>query len=156
MKPINRYKANIKDYEIVKELGRGTFSIVYEVKNIKTAFPSFTVNVSYRTQKILIVFRKKYLVQRDQIIASTVITSDDLSKLTNGSFDQEKTFDLLEPRKKAANKDNFYGEPNRKILGKVDIKMSIVEEMQTPDYGAIRKFSKMHSGQEYSKIKIYQ
>ena len=36
MKPINRYKANIKDYEIVKELGRGTFSIVYEVKNIKT------------------------------------------------------------------------------------------------------------------------
>ena len=66
----------------------------FEVKQIRTTFPSFTVNVSDRTEKILIVFRKKYLVQRDPIIASTVITSDDLPKLINGSFDQEKEFDL--------------------------------------------------------------
>lgn len=128
----------------------------FEVKQIRTAFPSFTVNVSDRTEKILIVFRKKYLVQRDPIIASTVITSDDLPKLINGSFDQEKEFDLLEPRKKATNKENFFGEPNRKILGKVDVKMSIADERQIPEYAAIRKISKIHSGQEFPKTKIYQ
>lgn len=36
MKPICRYITNIEDYEIVKEIGRGSFSIVYEVNNVKT------------------------------------------------------------------------------------------------------------------------
>lgn len=125
-----------------------------EVKNLKTDFPCFTVNISDKTEKILLVFRKKYLVQRDPIIASTVITFNDFPKLTHNSTNNVvKTFDLLEPRKKMANKQN--SEATRKIVGRAEVKLELLDEIQIMNELIVeRKNVKKHSGQEYSKINM--
>lgn len=129
------------------------FNTTFEVKNIKTAFPSFTVNVSDRTEKILIVFRKKLVVQRDPIIASAVITNEDFPKFANDSFEPViRALDIYEPRKKSLNKENSKTDPRRKVLGKLMVKLALIEEMQIPTYNVERFNSKKHSGLEYAKI----
>lgn len=124
----------------------------FEAKNMKTTRPFFSVKINDKTEKILIVMRKKSFSQKDPIIASTVIKSGQFPVKFNDITNTEmKTINLLESLQHS-NKKNTKSCGNRKIVGKFDIQFSLTQELPYQSKNTIMQFNKKKNGKGYAKM----
>ena len=115
---------------------------------MKESHPFFSVKVDEKTDKLLIVLRKKSFVKKDPIIASTIIKRSEIPQKFNDIANTEmKTINLLEPLQNNGKKNT-----NRKVVGKFNVLFSLSQELPYQKSLFNHQMSKKHNGQGYSKI----
>ena len=120
----------------------------FEAKNMQTTRPFFSVKINEKTEKILIVMRKKSFSQKDPIIASTVISNKQIPMKFNDIANTEmKTINLLEPVQHSGKKNT-----NRKVIGKFDIQFSLTQELPFNNNNTIKTINKKRNGKGYAKM----
>ncbi|KAK8845867.1 hypothetical protein M9Y10_020793 [Tritrichomonas musculus] len=120
----------------------------FEAKNMQTTRPFFSVKINEKTEKILIVMRKKSFSQKDPIIASTVISNKQIPMKFNDIANTEmKTINLLEPLQNSGKKNG-----NRKIIGKFDIQFSLSQVLPSTSGNTMKQASKKKNGKGYAKM----
>lgn len=96
---------------------------VIEAKKINNIHHFFNVNISKDTKKIMFVFRKKNYLQNDPIIASTIVSIDQLPKSANDSSNTEmKNINIYEPLHNI--KNIKFANQGRRIFGQMQIQFS--------------------------------
>lgn len=96
--------------------------------------------VSTATEKIIIVFRKKSYFHGDPIIAASVIFAKDLPKNLSEPA-QIKLFNIYEPNhnnennKKNNRFQDSYKKNDRKIIGKMQVQMSLTDPFHLKSFG---------------------
>lgn len=98
----------------------------------------FNVNISKRTEKIIVVFRKKSFFFQDPIIASTVIHQKDLPHEIGANSQINIEFPIFEPIQASNNKSH------RKIIGHMQLSMSLNPAFYEAE-GTRRSTSKHHN-----------
>lgn len=94
-------------------------------KKIAEDHPDFYFEISDLTKKIIVIFRSKSNIKKDNIFASTIIRSDQFPKNTNDKNNKEmKNILIYEPFPNDFNTNNSVLE-NRKVLGKMEVKFSL-------------------------------
>ena len=120
----------------------------FEAKKMQTTRPFFSVKINEKTEKILIVMRKKSFSQKDPIIASTVISNKQIPMKFNDIANTEmKTINLLEPVQHSGKKNT-----NRKVIGKFDIQFSLTQELPFNNNNTIKTINKKRNGKGYAKM----
>ncbi|KAK8845721.1 hypothetical protein M9Y10_020639 [Tritrichomonas musculus] len=120
----------------------------FEAKKMQTTCPFFSVKIDEKTEKILIVMRKKSFSQKDPIIASTVIQSNQIPMNFNDMANTEmKTINLLEPVQHSGKKNT-----NRKVIGKFNIQFSLTQELPFNSNNTIKTTNKKRNGKGYAKM----
>lgn len=100
---------------------RSKKNITFEAPYLKKVRPSFSVNINEKTEKILIVFRKKKFSDNDPILGSIVIPKGEFPTNFDDIANTElKLIDLLEPLQHLTDKC-----VNRKIIGRFYIQFSL-------------------------------
>lgn len=96
--------------------------------------------VSTATEKIIIIFRKKSYFHGDPIIAASVIFAKDLPKNLSEPA-QIKLFNIYEPNhnnennKKNNRFQDSYKKNDRKIIGKMQVQMSLTDPFHLKSFG---------------------
>ena len=122
-----------------------------EAKKMNTSRPFFSVNINDKTEKLLIVIRKKSFSQKDPIIASTVLNRDQFPTKFNDNTNTElKTIKLLEPVQQASKKNTKSS--NRKSVGQIDLQFSLSQDFICKKNTIKSQLGKKRNGQGYSKI----
>lgn len=103
----------------------------------------FSLNITNKTKKVIMVFRKKQFFSEDPIIASTIIHSSDFPTLPEGMehFDSDpistevKTLNIYYPLQKQIQEERAKGENTkqmvRKILGQMQVQLSFTAPYTT-------------------------
>ncbi|KAK8841917.1 hypothetical protein M9Y10_026869 [Tritrichomonas musculus] len=100
-----------------------TFNI--NAKKIEEFHQSFTFEVSKLTKKLIIIFRRKSHLKKDNIIASTIIRSDQFPKdLNDKTNSKAKNIQIYEPFPKELNDYQSVLE-NRKVLGQMEVQFTL-------------------------------
>lgn len=122
----------------------------FEAKKIRSFFQTFSVVITEKTEKILIVFRKKSFLQQDPIIASTNIISSQLPQVQDASNGKLQIINIYEPFKRTSNTN--VDNNSRRIIGKFDIQFTV--EQIKPHYSNIirHRENKFRNGESYTKI----
>ena len=121
----------------------------FDANKMKTAHPFFTIKINEKTEKILIVIRKKSFSQKDPIVASAIIKKGQFpTKFEDISNTRMSAIDLLEPLQHCGKKSPS----SRKIVGKIDIQFSLTQEMSSKNTTFKAKISKKKNGQGYAKM----
>lgn len=124
--------------------------ISFEAQNLRKAHPSFAINVSEKTEKILIVFRKKSFSDADPIIGSTIISKGEFPINFEDSANTElKLIDLYEPLQHLSIKGS-----NRQIIGRFYLHFSLTYEISNINSGFNQVLAN-NSKEENSKIDLY-
>ena len=89
-------------------------AFITEAKQMNSINHDFKVNITDKTQDIIVVFRKMEILQ-DPIIASTTISSKELPTTLNKA--ENKSFEIYEPAQKS-NKD-------RHVFGQMQIQFKL-------------------------------
>lgn len=98
-------------------------ALIIDAKKLKNFHHFFSINISYQTEKILFVIRKKNIVQNSPIIASTVIYSNQIPMSNDDQNNKEvKNINLYEPVQSLNKKSN----KKRKILGLMQVQFSLI------------------------------
>lgn len=99
---------------------------VYEMNSIQ---PTFKIQVNDKTEKIVIVFRKKGIFGSDHIIASTVIKTQDIHIFKELISSEHQKITIFEP---IQNKNNNKSIPNknRRIVGTTEVEFTLTEEFR--------------------------
>lgn len=131
-------------------------AMTFDTKKIYAAHPSFTVNFSEITEKIVIVFRRKSMLSNDHIIASTVINSDEFPQLFKDAESIEmRRINIYEPVQHMS-KDNNKVVKNltdRKIVGKMEIQLSLCERFERQNNNLNNQFySKNNNNKQFPKM----
>lgn len=125
-------------------------SFVIDMKKINEIHHFFNVNISEKTKKIIVVFRKKSIIQSDPIIASTIIHSNEFPKSCYDSNNTElKQISIYEPIKNRAELRE-----NRQALGQMQVQLSLQDAFPDGTFTTKcnYKISKIHKGEGYSKV----
>lgn len=128
-------------------------SFFINAKDIHHCHHFFTVNITNQTKKIIVVFRKKSIIQNDPIIASTIIHSNEFPKSKDDSQNSDvKRIDIYEPISNGPGTLNPGQE--RKIYGQMQIQMSLDNPFQdTPFTKQVNyNIGKIHNGEGYAKV----
>ena len=124
----------------------------FDAKKMKTVHPFFSVKIDDKTEKILIVVRKKNFTEKDPIIASTVIKSGQFpTKFNDVSNTELKTINLLEPLQHSGKRISKSTE-DRKVVGKVDLCFTLTQEIECQKNLFKPHFNKKRNGQGYAKM----
>lgn len=103
-------------------------SFSFEGKKIDCTHPFMSVKIHKRTEKILIVFRKKNFAQKGPVFASSTLKPSDFPKSFDESAKNElKNFKIFEPVQNLSKRKSTKSE-DRKIIGNLIIKFSLTEE----------------------------
>lgn len=125
----------------------------FDAKKIQTVSPLFSVRIDEKTEKVLIVIRKKSFSDNDPIIASTVIKNDQFLKNINDQSNIElKTIDFYEPVQKVVSKKITKSKIKRKIVGIAELFFSITHEIQCQKRSLITHFRIMKNEKKFPKI----
>ncbi|KAK8890990.1 hypothetical protein M9Y10_028192 [Tritrichomonas musculus] len=130
-------------------------AMTFDTKKIYAVHPSFTVNFSEITEKIVIVFRRKSMLSNDHIIASTVINSDEFPQLFKDAESIEmRRINIYEPvqhmskeNKKVAK--NLY---DRKIVGKMEIQLSLCERFERQNNNLNNQLYSKNNNKQFPKM----
>ncbi|KAK8840627.1 hypothetical protein M9Y10_030400 [Tritrichomonas musculus] len=124
-------------------------SNVFDAKKIQSARPFFSVRINEKTEKILIVIRKKSFAGNDPIIASTVIQNGQFPTKFEDSNTEVKTIELLEPvhRDKKITKTK-----DRKIKGQVCAVFTLSKDLPIRNNNKKFSFSKKRDSKGFSKV----
>ncbi|KAK8897682.1 hypothetical protein M9Y10_015646 [Tritrichomonas musculus] len=122
----------------------------FEAKKMQTTRPFFSLKINEKTEKILIVLRKKSFSEKDPIIASTVIGKVDIPNKFNDITNTEmKTINLLEPVQHSGKKNG-----DRQIIGKFSLQFSLTQELPSTSKNTIKPARK-RSFKGYSKMNSF-
>ena len=126
-------------------------AFTFEAKKIESTRPFFSVKIDKKTDKLIIVLRKKSFSEKDPIIASTVIKRDQLpTKFNDNTNTEMKTIKLLEPVQQNCKK-NVHKGSTRKSVGQIELQFSLTQEFScSKNTMKIQKNKKNCQG--YSKI----
>ena len=97
-------------------------AFITEAKQMFCVHHFFTVNVSEKTEKIVLVFRKKGIFD-DPIIASATIHSKDVALTKRNSTTEMKTFNIYEPVQN--------GHKIRQVYGEMQVQLSLTSAFPT-------------------------
>lgn len=98
-------------------------SFIVDANKIREIHHFFTVNVSKYTQRIIFVFRKKNMIGKNHIIASTVVQMSDIPQSINDMNNREmKNIKIYEPFQHLEN--DLYAIQNRKIYGEMSVQFT--------------------------------
>lgn len=118
---------------------------IIEAKKMKEINHFLTVNITKKTEKILVVIRKKKYIDGDPIIASSVIYRADFPKSNDDKNTEIKHIKLYE------HSMNNFG--SHHINGELSIRLSIDNAMITQNNEKIKsKNNKKRDGHCYSKL----
>lgn len=122
----------------------------FDAKKMQTVHPFFSVKVNEKTEKILIVLRKKSFSEKDPIVASTVIQKGSFPTEFNNIANTElKTINLLEPLQHSGKKGS---KSDRKVVGKFEVQFSLQQELPCQSKTFKLQLGKKKNGQGYSKM----
>ena len=125
----------------------------FEVSKMYSAHPSFNVGFSELTEKIVIVFRKKSMLSNDPIIASTVINSYEFPQMFKELNDLEmKKIDIYEPIQTASKNNNYKKTGNRKVVGRMEIQLKLLEHFVCQNNYANTKVNQKYVGKDFAKM----
>lgn len=110
-------------------------AFTFDIKDIQTVQPSFTIKFNKNTKKIIIVFRKKSFFSNGQIFASTCIKTDDIKLYSEISNDCHNIIDLFEPIQHSSENENLEIKKLRRIVGNMEIFFSLKEYFPVKNYG---------------------
>ena len=123
----------------------------FEAKKMQTTRPFFSVKINEKTERILIVMRKKSFSQKDPIFASAVILKDQIPTKFNDITNTEmKTIKLLEPVQRSGKKGS-----DRKTVGKFEIQFTLTQEMPYTNKNTIKQLNKKRNGKGYAKMNSF-
>ncbi|KAK8838063.1 hypothetical protein M9Y10_036014 [Tritrichomonas musculus] len=123
----------------------------FAAEKIDEFFQFFTIKISEKTQKILIVFRKESFTLNDPIIASTTILGSKIPKILNNSLNTEvKTILIYEPFHRKGN--NNISSDKRKVIGKLNIQFSLTKPDPKVDDQDKSLMTCKRNGKEYEKM----
>lgn len=94
----------------------------FNVNKMHLTTPTFNLKSSDSIKKIIIVFRKKKLALIENIIASTVIKSEDFSKY----YDSMKRVNIYEPVQRKS-QENEQEDKERKIVGTMIVQITNID-----------------------------
>lgn len=113
-------------------------------KYINNINHSFSVNITKKTKKIVFVFRRKNFLRNDPIIASTIITDDEIPKSIGDTNNTElKTIFIFEPLSKIRKENREFGKcytsknninSNRRIVGQMNIQFQLTDPFPEQEY----------------------
>lgn len=107
----------------------------------------FKLNITNKTEEIIIVLRKKDFIENDPIVASTVIHSEDFPEIPQ-NIDQLgwerkstdiKTIDILEPRHRHDSVDK-----DRKTIGQLKAQMKIILPLPSKNKESTKNNNKLN------------
>lgn len=103
-----------------------------EVSELRTKQPTFKILMNDKTERIIVVFRKKSIFGNDPIIASTVIKVSDIHIFNELINSEHQKIMIYEPVQNNNNKNNnkTINNKNRKILGTMEVEFSLQEEFK--------------------------
>lgn len=98
-------------------------------KEINNTDHVFSLNITNKTEEIIVVFRRKDFIENDPIVASTIIHNTEFPKIPQNindlSSDKKitpiKTVKILEPNHKQKKNPN----KERKVIGKMKVQLSL-------------------------------
>ena len=123
----------------------------FEAKKMLTTRPFFSVKINEKTERILIVMRKKSFSQKDPIFASAVISNKQIPTKFNDITNTEmKTINLLEPVQKSGKKG-----ADRKAIGKFEIQFTLTQEFPSTNKNTIKQLNKKRNGKGYAKMNSF-
>ena len=126
-------------------------AFTFEAKKMLTTRPFFSVKINEKTERILIVMRKKSFSQKDPIVASTVLTKDQFPTKFNDITNTEmKRIKLLEPVQRSDKKGS-----GRKMVGQFDVQFTLTQEMLSTNKNTIKPANKKRNGKGYSKMNSF-
>lgn len=124
----------------------------FDAKKMKTVHPFFSVAINDKTEKLLIVVRKKSFSKKDPIIASAVINGGQFPiKLNDQNNMGMKTISLLEPICQQPD-DNSKSSSKREVVGKIVLQFIITKELSCQKGVNKSLFFKKKISNGYSKI----
>lgn len=123
----------------------------FDGKRLQDAHPFFTVKKTKNTRKIIIVFRKKSISEKDPIIASTTIKSELFPKsFSDANNSQQQIINIYEP----IQKPNASQKSQRKIVGQMSVQFSLSQDVPH-NFNVKHQIGKQRNGQGYSKMESY-
>ena len=105
----------------------------FEVNEMRTAQPTFKIQMNNQTEKVIIVFRKKSIFGTDHIIASTTLKSQDIhifKELINNEHMKISIFEPLQNHDNKINNAKNIQKKNRRIVGTMEVEFTLREEFQ--------------------------
>lgn len=109
-------------------------AFTFNARKMSSSTANFTIKFNETIEKIIIVFRKQNLLSDDHIIASTVISSEEFSKLfpkiENISVHK---LDIYEPIQNHKNNNMKNKTENRKVFGRMLAQFSLLEKFIRED-----------------------
>lgn len=106
---------------------------VIEAKKINNIHHFFNVNISKNTTKIIFVFRKKNYLQNDPIIASTIVSINQLPKsATDSSNTEMKNINIYEPLQN--NKNFCFANQSRRVFGQMQIQFTPTDSFSVASF----------------------
>lgn len=107
----------------------------FDVKSMNMTIVPFTIKFNERTEKILIVFRKKTFFSNGPIIASAIIKTCDIGIYKENATQGHKKVSIYMPTQHQSEKENTNEKKARKVIGSMEINMSIKEDFSIKTYG---------------------
>lgn len=143
-------------------------------RKIKNLNHVFSLNVTNQTKKIVLVFRKKSLMEKNPIIASAIISASDLpqfpqsyDQLASGTYSTEtKAINILDPLSKqikeerqkrdemgadAYSKTTNNNRINRKIIGQMQVQLAFTTPYLDDSYSKNNMFGFSAKSKSISK-----
>lgn len=105
-----------------------------EVKEMKLEKISFKINFIGITEKITILFQKQSILGKSKTIASAVLEKENIKIYNNMINYENQKIDLFESIKQYDNKINEKSNKNPRIVGKMEIDFSLIEEFSKENY----------------------
>lgn len=106
----------------------------FEANEMRTAQPTFKIQMNNQTEKVIIVFRKKNIFGTDHIIASTTLKSQDIHIFKDLINNEHKKISIFEPIQNHNNKNNNakkIQKKDRRIVGTMEVEFTLREEFQS-------------------------
>ena len=101
-----------------------------EVREMNSKQPTFKIQINDKTERVVIVFRKKNIFGADPIIASTVIKKDDIHIFKELMSNEHKKITIYEPIQNKNNNNKSIQNKNRRIVGTMEVEFTLKEDFK--------------------------